>query len=68
MSLKTASIHIHTKTLKTLNKNERSRHVEEEGTNNEKYEEKNKIKYGKDTIKNIQDNRPHKNKMNSKEK
>ena len=40
----------------TLNKNERSRRVEEEEPNDEKYEEKNKKNYEKDTIKVIQDN------------
>ena len=60
------SKHLHThkdiKNHNTLDKNERSQRVKEQGTDNEKCEEKNKVKYGKDTIKNIQDNQPCKNK------
>ena len=45
-----------------MNKNERSRHVEEKEETNEKYEGKNKINYEKDTIKIIQDHQPRKKK------
>ena len=58
--------HLHThediKNKNTLDKNEKGRRVKEQGLNNEKYEEKNKENYKKDTIKNIQDDRPRKNK------